>query len=331
MTLVRRRFLQFAASAAASLPAIALPAMSGTVWADTYPSRPVRVVNGFSAGSSADICARLICQWLSEHMGQPFVVDNRPGAGSNIAADIVAKSPADGYTLLWATAANAISATLFPNLSFNLVRDIAPVAGAFRTPMIMVVNPKVPARTVPEFIAYAKANPGKLNMGSGGVGTVLHVAGELFKMMNGIDMIHVPYRGDGPALTDLLGGQVQVMFGTVPVLMDHIKAGTLRALAITTATRSDVLPNIPTVGEFVPGYEASGWQGFGAPRNTPADVIARINAAVNAALADKGIRARFDDLGGTPLVTTPAAFGTLMAEDTVKWGKVVTFAGIKTE
>ena len=277
MKLPRRQFLHLAAGAAA------LPAVSRIAWAQAYPTRPVRIIVGFAAGGAADIIARLIGQWLSERLGQPFVIENRPGAGSNIATEAVVRAPPDGYTLLLVGTANAINATLYDKLNFNFIRDIAPVAGIIRVPNVMVVNPSVPAKTVPEFIAYAKANPGKINMASGGIGTAAHVSGELFKMMAGVDMVHVPYRGAAPALTDLLGGQVQVMFASMPSSIEHIRAGKLRALAVTTATRSEALPDIPTVGEFVPGYEASAWYGVGAPKDTPAEIVDKLNKEINAA------------------------------------------------
>ena len=283
--------------------------------------------SAFAPGGGADIIARLIGQWLSERLGQPFIIENRPGAGSNIATEAVVHAPADGYTLLLVSPANAINATLYDKLNFNFIRDIAPVAGIIRVPNVMVVNPSVPAKTVPEFIAYAKANPGKLNMASAGIGTAPHVAGELFKMMAGVDMVHVPYRGDGPALTDLIGGQVQVMFAAMPSSIEYIRAGKLRALAVTTATRSEALPDIPTVGDFVPGYEASGWYGIGAPKNTPAEIIDKLNKEINAGLADPKIKARLADLGGTVLPGSPADFGKLIADETEKWAKVIKFAG----
>jgi len=322
MTLPRRRFLQLLAAAA-------LPATPRLARAQTYPARPVRIVVGFPPGGGADIVARLIAQWLSARLGQPVIVDNRPGAGSNIAAEMVVRAPPDGYTLLMITSPNAINATLYDNLNFNLVRDIAPVAGLSREPEVMEVNPAVPAATVPEFIAYAKANPGKLIMASAGNGSGPHVAGELFKMMTGVDMVHVPYRGSAPALTDLLAGRVQVMFDILTASIAHIRAGKLRALAVTTATRSDVLPDLPTVGEFVPGYEASNFRGIGAPRGTPAEIIERLNREINAGLADPTIKARLADLGNTVLVMSPAAFGKLVADETEKWGKVIRTANIK--
>jgi tripartite-type tricarboxylate transporter receptor subunit TctC len=325
MKLPRRRFLHLAAGATA------LPAVSRFANAQAYPARPVRVIVGFPAGSSADIAARLIGQWLADSLGQPFVVENRPGAGSNIAAEMVVRAAADGYTLLHMTATNAINAALYDNLNFNFIRDIAPVAGINRVAYVMEVNPSVPAKTVPEFIAYAKANPGKINMASGGNGTVLHVAGELFKMMTGINMQHVPYRGDAPALTDLIGGQVQVMFTGLPSSIEHIRAGKLRPLAVASATRLEALPDIPTVGDFVPGYEASGWTGIGVPRNTPADIVNKLNHAINAGLADSKIKARLADLGSTVISLPPAEFGKFIANETEKWGKVIRAANIKPE
>jgi tripartite-type tricarboxylate transporter receptor subunit TctC len=325
MKLPRRKFLHLAAGAAA------LPAMSRVAMARAYPARPVRIIVGQAAGSGSDIAARLLGQRLSERLGQPFVVENRPGAGGNIATEAVVRSPADGHTLLLVVSANTINATLYDKLSFVFVRDIAPVAGIFRVPQVMEVNPSIPARAVPEFIAFAKANPGKVNMASAGIGSVQHVAGELFKFMTGIDMIHVPYRGTTPALTDLLAGQAQVMFDVTPSSTPHIKAGRLRALAVTTATRADVLPEVPVMGDFVPGYEASAWLGFGAPKDTPAAIIDMLNSEVNAGLADPMIKARFADLGATVLPGSPAEFGKLITDDTEKWGKVVKFAGIKPE
>jgi tripartite-type tricarboxylate transporter receptor subunit TctC len=323
MKLPRRRFLHLAAGAAA------LPAVSRFAWAQTYPTRPVRIIVGFAAGGGSDITARLIGQWLSERLGQQFVVDNRPGAGGNIATETVVRAPPDGYTLLLVNAANAINATLYEKLNF--IRDIAPVAGITVVPNVMVVHPSVPAKTVPEFIAYAKANPGKISMASGGMGSVGHLSGELFKMMTGVDMVHVPYRGQAPGLTDLLAGQVQVYFNSPPASIDYIKAGSLQPLAVTTATRSETLPNLPTVDEFVPGYEASQWFGIGAPKNTPAEIVAKLNAEVNAALADPKLKARLADVGGTVLPGSPADFGKLIADDTEKWGKVVKLSGAKPE
>jgi tripartite-type tricarboxylate transporter receptor subunit TctC len=325
MKLPRRNFLHLAAMAAA------LPTVSRFACAQTYPSRPVRIVVGLAPGGTNDIVARLMGQWLSERLGQQFVIDNRPGAASNIATEAVVRAAADGYTLLLSSVNNAINATLYDKLNFNFIRDIAPVAGVIRGANVMVVNPSVPANTVPEFIAYAKANPRKLNMASPGSGTGPHLCGELFMMMTGTSMIHVPYRGGGPALTDLLGGQVQVYFPGTVSSIEYIRAGRLRALAVTTATRSDALPNVPTVGEFVPGYEASGWFGIGAPKNTPSEIIDKLNKEINAGLADPKIKARLVDLGGTVLSGSPADFGKLIAEETEKWGKVIRAANIKPE
>ncbi len=325
MNVPRRRFLQLAAGAAA------LPAVSRFAWAQSYPARPVRLIVGFGAGNTTDILARLIGQRLSEQLGQPFVIENRPGAGSNMGVQAVVHAPADGYTLLVVTSTNAISATLYDKLDFNLTRDIAPIASINRVPTVMVVNPSIPAKTVPEFIAYAKANPGKLNMASTGTGNLSHVSGELFKMMAGVDMVHVPYRGAAPALTDLLGGQVQIMFDTMPALIEHIRSGKLRALAVNTATRSPALPDLPTMSDFVTGYEASGWQGFGAPKNTPAEIISKLNKEINTALADPKIKTRLADLGATELAGSPADFGKLIAGETEKWGKVIHAANIKAE
>jgi tripartite-type tricarboxylate transporter receptor subunit TctC len=321
----RRQFLHLAAGAAA------LPAVSNIARAQAYPSRPVRVIVPFGPAGGTDIVARLTGQWLAERLGQPFVIENRPGGASNIGTEAVVRSPPDGYTLLAVDVTPAINATLYENLSFNFIRDIAPVATIDRVAYVVVVHPSLPAKTIPEFIAYAKANPGKINMASAGSGSGIHVSGELFKMMTGINMVHVPYRGTGPALTDLLGGQVQVMFATMPAAIEYIKSGKLRALAVTTATRSEALPDLPTVSEFVPGYEASTPHGIGAPKNTPNQIIERLNKEINAALADPKIKARFADLGATPLVGSPVDFGKLMAEETEKWAKVVKFAGIKPE
>ena len=326
LTLPRRQFLYLVAAAAA-----ALPAASRVAWAQTYPSQPVRVIVGFAAGGPNDILARLIGQWLSERLGQPFVIENRLGAGSNIATEAVVRAPPDGYTLLLVGSPNAINATLYDKLNFNFVRDIAPVASFIRGALVMVVHPSVPAQTVPEFVAYAKANPGKLSYGSGGVGGITHITPELFKMMTGVNMVHVPYRGVAPALTDLLGGQVQVLFTNPAQTIEYIRTGKLRALAITTATRSEALPDIPTVDEFVPGYEASSIFGFGAPKNTPAEIIDKLNKEINAGLADPKIKARLADLDGTVLVGSPADFGKLIAEETEKWGKVIRAANIKPE
>ena len=295
MKLSRRKFLHLAAGAAA------LPAISLVASAQTYPSRPVRLIVGLAAGSSLDILARLLGQWLSERFGQPFVIENRPGAGTNVATEAVVKATPDGYTLLMVSPGNAINATLYEKLNFNFIRDIAPIASIIREPNVMVVNPSVPAKSVPEFIGYAKANPGKINMASAGNGTASHMAGELFKMMAGVNMAHVPYRGGGPALTDLLGAQVQVMFPGTIASVEYIRTGKLRALAVTTAARSDALPDLPTVGDFVPGYEASLLDGVGAPKNTPAEIVDELNKEINAALADPRIKALLADLGGTVL------------------------------
>jgi tripartite-type tricarboxylate transporter receptor subunit TctC len=323
--LPRRQFLHLAAGAAA------LPVVSRIARAQAYPSRPVRIVVPFAPGGTFDIMARLIGQWLTEKLGQPFVIENRPGAGGNIGTESVVRAPADGYALLLVGTANAISATLYEKLNFNFIRDIVPVAGIARVPEVMLVNPSLPATTVRELIAYAKANPGKLTMASGGIGTLSHVEGELFKMMTGVNLVHVPYRGLGPALTDLLGGQVQVMFASMSASIEYVRANKLRALAVTTATRSDELPDVATVDEFVPGYEASGWFGLGAPKNTPSQIIDQLNEAINAGLADPTIKARLADLGGTPLVGTPADFSKLITDETEKWGKVIRAANIKAE
>jgi tripartite-type tricarboxylate transporter receptor subunit TctC len=321
--LPRRRLLQLAAGAAA------LPSVSRVAWAQAYPTRPVRIIVGFPAGSSGDIIARLMGQWLSERLGQPFITENRPGAGANIGTEAVVRAPPDGHTLLQVASANAINATLYDKLNFNFIRDIAPVATIMRGAFVMVVNPSVPARTVPEFIAYAKANPGKINFASVGNGTTPHVGGELFKMMTGVNMVHVPYRGSPPALTDLIAGQVQMSFVATVASIEYIRAGKLRALAVTTTTRSDVLPDLPTVGEFVPGFEASIWFGIGAPKNTPTEIVDRLNKEINAGLADPRIKTQLGDLGGTVLAGSPADFGTLIAEETEKWGKVIRAANIK--
>jgi tripartite-type tricarboxylate transporter receptor subunit TctC len=325
MKLPRRKFLHLAASAAA------LPAVSHIAWAQEYPTKPVRIIVGFAPGGGADIAARLIGQWLSERLGQSFVIENRPGAGSNIATEAVVRAPSDGYTLLLVSAPAAINATLYEKLSFNFIRDIAPVASISHVPHVMVVHPSFPAKTVPEFIAYAKANAGKINMASAGNGSTPHVAGELFKMMAGVNLIHVPYRSAGPALTDLLGGQVQVMFDNMASSIEHIRAGKLRPLAVTTTMRSETLPDVPTVSEFVPGYEVSNWFGVGAPKATPAEILDRLNKEINASLADPKLRARLADLGGTPLVGSPADFGKLIAAETEKWAKVIRAANIKPD
>jgi tripartite-type tricarboxylate transporter receptor subunit TctC len=325
MKLPRRKFLHLAAGAAA------LPAVSRFAWAQTYPLWPVRIVVTTAAGSAPDIIARLIGQWLSERLGQSFVIENRSGGGGNIGTEAVVNSQPDGYTLLMVGTLHAINATLYDKLNYNFVRDVAPVAGAMRSPSVMMLHPSVPAKTVPEFLAYAKANPGKLNMASPGNGTASHVAGELFKMMTGVDMALVPYRGAGPALTDLLGGQVQVMIASTTASIPYIKSGKLHPLAVTTSTRLEVLPDIPTVGEFVPGYEASGWFGIGAPKNTPIEIIDKLNKEINAGLADPKVKARLRDVGGTVLMGSPADFAKLIADETEKWSKVVRAANIKVE
>jgi tripartite-type tricarboxylate transporter receptor subunit TctC len=325
MQLPRRNFLHLAAGAAA------LPAISRVASAQAYPTRPVRLIVPFAAGGGTDITGRLMGQWLFGRLGQPFVLENRPGAGSNIATEVVVNAPPDGYTLLLASIPNAINATLYDKLNFNFIRDIAPVAGIMRVPSVMVVNPSVPAKTIPEFIAYAKANLGKINMASGGVGGPSHVFGELFKMMAGVNLIHVPYRGVAPALTDVLGGQTQVTFASMLSSIEYIRAGKIRALAVTTATRSEALPDIPTVSDFVSGYEASVWYGIGAPRDTPIEVIDKLNKEINAGLADPKMKSRLADLGGTVLALSPADFGKLIADETEKWGKVIRALNIKAD
>src|SRR6516225_8187547 len=321
----RRRFLHLAAGAAA------LPAVSRFTWAQAYPSRPVRIIVGFPAGSGPDIIARLIGQGFSERLGQQFVIENRPGAAGNIATEIVVKAPSDGYTLLMVVSTNTINATLYTNLNFNFIRDIAPVASIAGTSYGLLVNQSFPVKTVPEFIAYAKTNPGKINMASAGIGSGPHIAGELFKMMAGVDLNHVPYRGAAPALTDLLAGQVHVMFATMPSSIEYVRAGKLRALAVTTAKRSDAFPEIPTIGDFVPRYESSAWLGLGAPKNIRAELIDKLNREINAGLADPKIKARLADLGGDVLALSPADFGKLIAEETEKWAKVIRAANIKPE
>ena len=305
--------------------------MSRIAWAQTYPTRPVRIIVGFAPGGSTDIVARLIGQWLSERLGQSFVIENRPGAAGNVAAEAVVKSVADGYVLLMGGANNAINTTLYDKLNFNFLRDITPVASVIREPLIMEVNPSVPAKTVSEFIAYTRANLGRISMGSAGTGSINHLSGELFKMMTGVPMIHVPYRGGAPAVTDLLSGQVQVVFGTITTSSEHIRAGKLRALAVTTATRSDVLPDVPSMAEFVPGYEASNWNGICAAKNTSAEIIDGVNQAINAGLAEPKIKARLAELGGVILPGSPTDFGKLIADDTEKWSKVIKFSGAKPE
>ncbi len=325
MKLHRRNFLHLAAGAAA------LAAVSPIARAQSYPTRPVRIIVAQAPGSGSDIAARLMGQWLSQRLGQQVVVENRPGAGGNIGTEAAVRAPADGYTILLVVSANTVNATLYNNLSFNFIRDIAPVAGIFVVPLIMEVNPSFPAKTVPQFIAYAKANPGKITMASSGIGSAQHVAGELFKFMAGVDMVHVPYRGSTPALTDLLAGQVNVMFDVTPSSIPLIKAGRLHPLAVTTATRFAALPDVPVLGDFVPGYEASAWLGFGVPTGTLAAIVDLLNREVNAGLADLAIKARFADLGATVLPGSPAAFKKLIADDTEKWAKVIKFAGIKPQ
>jgi tripartite-type tricarboxylate transporter receptor subunit TctC len=325
MNLLRRQFLHLAAGAAT------LPAVSRVARAQTYPSRPVRVIVPFAPAGDTDLVARLIGQWLSERLGQPFIIENRPGAGTNIGTEAVVRAPADGYTLLLASPPSAINATLYDKLNFVFLRDIAPVAGVIRAPFVMEVNPAVPAKTVPEFIAYAKTNPGKTSMASAGIGSGPHIAGELFKMMAAVNIIHVPYRGQGPALTDLLSGQVQLYFAGIPSSIQYLRAGKLRALAVTTATRSEALPDIPTLSDFLPGYEASFWGGFCAPKSTPAEIVDKLNKEINVALADPVIKARIADLGATALPGSPADFGKLIAEETEKWGQVIHTAHIKPD
>ena len=321
MEVPRRKFLQFAGAAASTLP------FSRPARAEVYPTRPVRIVLGLAPGGSVDIVARLVAQWLSERLEEQFVIENRPGAAGNIATEAVVRAPADGYTLLVVLASNAINATLYKHLSFNFIRDIAPVAGMVRVANVMEVNPALPATTVPEFIAYAKANPGKISFASGGNGSSLHVLGELFKMMSGINMVHVPYRGGAPALIDLLGGRVQVMFDTIPQSIEYIRMGKLRPLAVTTKTRSEVLPDVPPMSDFVPGFEAGSWWGVGAPKNTPVDIIDKLNAQINASLGDPKIKARLAELGTTPLLFAPAEFGAFVEAETEKWARVVQFSG----
>jgi tripartite-type tricarboxylate transporter receptor subunit TctC len=325
MKLIRRRFLHLAAGAAA------LPVASRTAFAQTYPTQPVRIIVGFAPGSGSDIFARLMAQWLSERMGQTFVIENRAGAGGNIGTEAAAKSPPDGYTLLQTVPAHAVNDTLYDKLSVNFLRDLVPVGGTARVPFVLEVNLSVPVTTVPEFIAYAKANPGKLNFASPGIGTGIHMSGELFKLMTGVNIVHVPYRGAAGAMTDLIGGQVQVMFDTMAASIPHIKAGKVRALAVTTAGRSALLPDLPTVGDFIPGYEASGPFGLAAPKNTPPEIVARINKEMNAVLADPKVKARLADLGSDALTGSPAEYAKLMADETEKWAKVIRTANIKVE
>ena len=323
MKLLRRQFLHLVAGI------VALPPISQIARADAYPSRPVHIIVGFPAGTSSDITARLIGQWLSERLGQQVIVENRPGAGTNIAADSVVHGTPDGYSLLWVTQTNAINASIYTTLNFNFIRDIVPVASIIRVPAVMMVHPSLPAYTVPEFIAYAESNPGKINMSSPGIGSVNHVAGELFKMMTGVDMVHVPYRGS--QFPDLLSGQVQVTFNPLPSSLEFIRAGKLRALAVTTAKRQEVLPDIPTVSEFVPGYEATAWFGIGVPKNTPAEIVDKLNREIDAGLTDPRFKARLADLGGETFAGSPGDFSTFIAAETKKWAKVVKFAGIKPE
>jgi tripartite-type tricarboxylate transporter receptor subunit TctC len=321
----RRHFLQLASLA------VALPAMPRAVIALDYPTRPVRIVAGFAAGGGVDITARLIGQWFTDRLGQSFVTENRPGAGGNIGTETVVNAPADGYTLLLATVPNAVNASLYPKLNFNFIRDIAAVGGIIRVPMIIMVHPDVPYKTVPELIAYAKANPGKISMASAGNGSAPHMAGELFKMMAGVDMLHVPYRGQGPAMTDLLTGQVHLLFATAPGTIDYVKTGKLRALGVTTATRAEVMPELPVIADFVPGYDTSQWYGLCAPKAVPETIIATLNKEINAAIADPALKTRLEALGGEPLPGTPADFSKLIAEETEKWAKVVAAAGLRPE
>jgi tripartite-type tricarboxylate transporter receptor subunit TctC len=325
MKLLRRTLIK---SAAAALAAAALPRLT---LAQEYPSRPVRIIAGFAAGGGVDVTARLIGQWLAERLGQSFVIENRTGAGGNVGTEAVVNAAADGYTLLLATVPNAVNASLYEKLNFNFIRDTLPVAGIIRVPMVMLLNPSVPATTVAEFIAYARANPDKVNMASAGNGSAPHMAGELFKMIAGVNLVHVPYRGQGPALSDLLGGQVQVLFAATPGTTDYIATGKLRALAVTSAARAAVLPQLPVIADFVPGYEASQWYGISAPKNTPADIVGRLNREINAGIADPAMKARFAAIGGEPLPGSPAEFGRLIAAETEKWSKVVRAAGIKPE
>ena len=325
MKLVRRQFLRLAGAA------IAAPALSRIGVAQGYPTRPVRLIVGNAPGGGPDILARLLAPWLSERLGQPVIIENRPGAGGNIAAEVVVNAPADGHTLLLVTSAHAVNETLYEKLNYNFIRDIAPVASISRDPLFMLVHPSLQAKTAPEFIAHAKANPNRLSMASPGSGTGPHMAGELLKMMAGINMVHVPYRSGAPALTDLIGGQVHVYFGALPVSIEHIRAGRLRALAMTGATRSEVLPDVPAAGDFVPGYEATTWFGVAAPRNTPGEIVDRLNKEINAGLADPKVKGRLADLGSAPFVGSPADFGRFIAEEAEKWAKVVKFAGIKAE
>lgn len=325
MKLHRRKFLQVATGIAA------LPAFSRIARAEVYPSRPVRILVGYTPGGSADITARLIGQWLSERLGQQFVIENRPGGGTNIATEAAVRADPDGYTLLLVPPAAAINATLYGKLSFDFLKDIEPVAGLIRFPNVVVVNPSLPIKTIPELIAYAKENPGKLNMASSGNGSTIHMSGELFKMLTGINMVHVAYRGSAPALTDLIGGQVQVMFDNIPTSAEHVKSGKLRGLAVTSLTRSEVLPDLPLVADYLPGYEASAWYGIGAPKHTPPEIITKLNTEINTILTDPKAKARFGELGAMLLAGSPSDFGKLIADETEKWGKVVKFSGAKVE
>ena len=325
MTLRRRHVLQLAAGA------VALPAISRVAWAQTYPSKPVRILVGFGAGGAPDILARLVGQWLSEQLGQAFVVENRPGASGNLATEAVVKAPPDGNLLLLVSLSNAVNASLYSKLNFDFAKDVAPVAGISRDPNVVVVNPAFPAKTLPEFIAYAKANPGKINMASPGIGTSPHMAGELFNYMAGIKMTHVAYRASPPAITDLLAGQVQVYFSPISAGVTYVKSGKLRPLAVTTATRADALPDIPPVADFVPGYDVSAWYGIGAPKNTPAAIVDKLNKTINAGLADPKMKQKFAALGSQPFIATPAEFGKFMVAEAEKWAKVVKFAGIKAD
>ena len=325
MKICRRRFLHLTTSAAA------MPALLRVARADTYPSRPVHLIVFYSAGGGNDIIARLMGQWLSQRLGQAFVIENRPGGGGNIGTEEVVRATPDGYTLLLSSTANTVNGTLYDNLNFDFVRDIAPVASISREPNVMVVHPSVPANTIPEFIAYAKANPGTLNYASAGIGSSQQMSGELFKMMAGIDMTHVPFRGTAPGLTSLLGGQVQVMFASMPATIEHVRAGKLRALGVTIATRSDVMPDVPSVSEFLPGFDASVYYGIGAPKNTPPEIVEKLNKEINAGLADPQLKARLIELGGMPLPGSPADFGKFLANETEKWAKVIKFANIKAE
>jgi tripartite-type tricarboxylate transporter receptor subunit TctC len=321
----RREFLKRLASAAA------LPSLSNRARAETYPARPVHIIVGFPPGAASDINARLIGEWLSQRLGQQFIIDNRPGAGSNVGTEAAVHAPADGYTLLLVTPPNVINASLYDNLNFNFLRDTAPVASIMRTPMVMEVNAALPVKTVAEFIAYAKANPGKINFASSGNGTGSHVAAELFRFMTGVDIVHVPYRGPAQALTDLIGGRVQVMFDVLTSSIAHIRTGEVRALAVTTAARSAALPDIPTIADTVPGYESSGWAGVGAPTNTPAEIVRLLNGAIGEGLADPKVKTSLATLGAAPMAMSPAEFGKFLADETSKWAKVVKFANIKLD